>query len=203
MTRSPRWRQVAAALIAACAVVALAGCAASDDSTERGGSEEALADLPDLTDCPDASGQPASGEQTLAELTLPCLDGGGGEFVIGQAAGVPMVVNLWASWCGPCREELPYFADLYEAADPTLLLVVGVVTRDSATLAAEFATDLGIDFPSALDENGDLYAAQGLRGLPGTFFLDAAGGVTHAELAPIASYADLVALVEEHLGVVV
>jgi thiol-disulfide isomerase/thioredoxin len=131
------------------------------------------------------------------------LDEGGGQLTLGEAPGVPMVLNLWATWCTACRDELPLFSQLDGASDREQLLVAGVVTRDSPGLAAEFAVDLGIDFPSGLDENGDLYVDQGLRGLPGTFFVDAGGSIVHAELAPITSYEDLVALVQEHLGVTV
>ena len=115
---------------------------------------------------------------------------------------MPLVLNLWATWCTSCRDELPLFSQLYGATDRAELLVAGVVTRDDAGLAAEFVTDLGIDFPSGLDENGDLYVDQGLRGLPGTFFVNADGSIAHAELAPITSYEDLLALLQEHLGVV-
>ena len=183
-------------------LLVLAGCASEDGLPGGGGSTEAP-DLPDLTDCPAPTGQPAVGEQTLPKLSLACLDEDGGVLTIGQAPGVAMVLNLWASWCGPCREELPYFGELSAAADPGQLLVAGVVTRDSPGLAAELAVDLGIGFPSGVDENGDLYVDQGLRGLPGTFFVNADGSIAHAELAPITSYDDLLALVQDHLGVTV
>lgn len=190
-------------LVTVAAVIALSGCGSDDPGTGSRGSTDAAQELPDLTDCPAATGQPATGEVTLPKLSLPCLDGDGGKLTLGEAPGAPMVVNLWATWCTACREELPLFSQLYRATDRGQLLVAGVVTRDGPGLAAEFVVDLGIDFPSALDDNGDLYVAQGLRGLPGTFFVNAEGGIAHAELAPITSYEDLVALVQQHLGVTV
>lgn len=183
------------------AVLALAGCTSSDADPGNGGSTGTAQDLPNLTDCPEPTGQPATGEQTLPELSLPCLDGDGGQLTLGQAPGVPLVVNLWATWCTSCRDELPLLSQLYAATDRGQLLVARVVTRDGAGLAAEFVVDLAIDFPSGLDENGDLYAELGLRGLPGTFFVNADGSIAHAELAPITSYDDLVALTQDHLGV--
>lgn len=185
------------------AALVIVGCTSDGPAAGRASTAEELQGLPDLTDCPEPSGVPAAGESTLPDLTLPCLDSSGGELVVGQAPGRPLVVNLWASWCGPCREELPDFQKLYETTDPDQLLVLGIVTRDSPGLAAEFAQDLGVDFPSGWDENGDVYIAEGLRGLPATFFVNADGSVAHAELAPIASYDDLVVLVDRHLGVVV
>jgi len=183
------------------AVLALAGCGSTGGDTGAGRSTQQTQALPDLTDCPGSTGQPAAGEQGLPELSLPCLDGGGGMLTIGEAPGVPLVLNLWATWCTSCRDELPLFSQLYTASDRGQLLVAGVVTRDGAGLAAEFVMDLDIAFPSGLDENGDLYLDQGMRGLPGTFFVRADGSVAHAELAPITSYDDLLMLVREHLGV--
>ncbi|MBA3798960.1 MAG: TlpA family protein disulfide reductase [Actinomycetota bacterium] len=196
---SSRRRCLASSVVLA--VVALAGCTSGDGRTDGAGSSPAAQALPDLTDCPAPTGAPATGEQTLPVLSLPCLDGEGGALTLGEAPGVPLVLNLWATWCTSCRDELPLFSQLYGATDRAELLVAGVVTRDGAGLAAEFVTDLGIDFPSGLDENGDLYVDQGLRGLPGTFFVNADGSIAHAELAPITSYEDLLALLQEHLGV--
>ncbi len=187
-------------LVVLTAALALAGCTSNDDGASSAESSEGAQDLPDLTDCPDPGGHPATGEQTLPEMRLPCLDGGGGELALGEAPGVPLVLNLWATWCTPCRDELPLFSQLYSATDRGELLVAGVVTRDGPSLAAEFVGDLEIQFPSGLDEHGDLYTELGLRGLPGTFFVNADGSIAHAELAPITSYEDLVALVQEHLG---
>ncbi|MDQ3716821.1 MAG: TlpA family protein disulfide reductase [Actinomycetota bacterium] len=186
------------------AILALAGCTSGADGADDGRSaEQELQGVPDLTDCPDPTGQPATGEQTLPELRLPCLDATGGQLTVGEAPGIPMVVTLWATWCGPCRDELPLLSQLFSASDRGQLLVAGVVTRDGAGLAAEFVEDLDIAFPSGFDENGDLYAGMGLRGLPAAFFVNADGSIAHAELAPIASYEELVGLVQEHLGVTV
>ncbi|MDQ4037456.1 MAG: TlpA family protein disulfide reductase [Actinomycetota bacterium] len=190
-------------LLLSIAVLALTGCTADGGSESTGGATEAAQDLPNLTDCPAFTGQPASGAETLPDLSLPCLDGEGGELILGTAPGVPLVVTLWATWCGPCRDELPLFSQVYAATDREQLLVAGVVTRDGPGLAAEFIVDLRVEFPSGIDENGDLYIAKGLRGLPGTFFVNADGSLAHAELAPIASYEDLTGLIQQHLGVTV
>ncbi len=188
-------------LVLVVASLALVGC--SDGGSSRNGSTTETQNLPDLADCPGSTGLPAIGAEALPQLTLPCLDASGGELTLGEAPGVPLVVNLWATWCGPCRDELPLLGQLYAATGREELLVAGVVTRDGPGVAAEFVVDLGIEFPSGIDENGDLYVAKGLRGLPGTFFVTADGGIAHAELAPITSYEALVALVQEHLGVTV
>jgi cytochrome c biogenesis protein CcmG/thiol:disulfide interchange protein DsbE len=113
---------------------------------------------------------------------------------------VPAVVNLWASWCGPCREELPLVQQLADAGGDRLA-VVGVISRDGAPQAASFAADVGATFPSAFDGEGELMAELGLGALPYTYLLDADGGIAHVQVGPVADVAELEGLVAEHLGV--
>ena len=112
------------------------------------------------------------------------------------------MLNLWAPWCGPCREELPFFERLHtEAGD--LVSMVGLVEMDTRDSSLAFASGAGLSFPSALDQTGKLLYDQGLNGLPATFFLRAYGSIAHRQIGPIASYDDLRALVSEHLDVAV
>jgi cytochrome c biogenesis protein CcmG/thiol:disulfide interchange protein DsbE len=179
--------------------LALAGCT-SGAADEPGGT--AAAPTPDplaaLAPCPEWPDRPAEGAETLPALDLPCP--GGGSLDLGRAPGVPTVVNLWASWCGPCREELPLVQQLSEAAGDRLA-VVGVISRDGAPQAASFAADAGATFPSAFDGDGELMAELGLGGLPYTYLLDAEGGIAHVQVGPVADLAELEGLVAEHLGV--
>lgn len=193
-------------LLLTAVALALTGCTSSAGGVaqvgDAGSSSGQQADLPDLADCPEPTGRPATGQQVLPELTLDCLDAGGGVLALGQAPGVPMVVNLWASWCAPCREELPLFEDLQVAADPAALRVVGVASRDNASFAADLVEELGLTFANAVDDNGDLMVAGLVRNLPATMFIDADGGLVFVKRdAVIDTYAELVALVQEHLGV--
>ncbi len=196
-----RRREVAVALLTA--VLALAGCASGDVAADSGPSADAeLQGLPDLTDCPDPTGQPATGEQTLPQLRLPCLDAGGGDLILGEAPGVPLVVNLWATWCRPCVAELPLFEDLHAAADPAELRVIGVNSRDSASFAADLVEELDLTFANGFDDNGDVMVATLVRNLPATVFVDASGAVAFVKRDKvIETYAELVGLVQEHLGV--
>jgi thiol-disulfide isomerase/thioredoxin len=148
--------------------------------------------------CPEQPDRPATGAQTLPALDLDCP--AGGTLDLGRAPGVPTVVNLWASWCGPCREELPLMQALSERAG-NRLGVVGVMSQDGAPQAASFAEEAGATFPGAFDGDGALMAEAGFRALPVTFFLDADGGLVHVQLQPVRSVDELAALVTEHLGV--
>ncbi|MGY1711489.1 TlpA family protein disulfide reductase [Geodermatophilus sp. SYSU D00758] len=193
--RAPR---AAAALLLA---AALAGCG-TGGSTDGGGAAAAPSSPPEVVDtttpCPEQPDEPASGGEVLADLSFDCL--AGGELDLGRAQGLPTVVNLWASWCGPCREELPVVQQLADAGGDRLR-VLGLVSQDPAENGRAFAADAGITMPTAVDAQGDLAVEQGLRGLPYTYFLRADGSVAHLQLRPVRSYEELRDLVAEHLGV--
>jgi thiol-disulfide isomerase/thioredoxin len=152
----------------------------------------------DLSPCPEQPATPASGKTLLPALSFDCL--GGGRLDLAHAPGVPTVVNLWASWCGPCREELPLMEQLASAAG-NRVRVLGVISKDGRPQANSFAADAGVTFPGAFDGEGRLMAGMGIRGLPYTYFLDAHGAVTYTQVGPVTSLDQLRFLVAEHLGV--
>lgn len=85
-------------------------------------------------------------------------------------AGTPIVLNFWASWCQPCRKELPALAELSRSHPE--IRVVGVNYQDSAASARALQEELGFDFPSIADTDGSLASTLGVIGMPTTFFLD-------------------------------
>jgi cytochrome c biogenesis protein CcmG, thiol:disulfide interchange protein DsbE len=179
--------------------VLLAGCT-SDDGADGAAArpDPAVTEVETVLDpCPEQPDAPAAGAETLPALRFDCL--GGGSLDLARAPGAPTVVNLWGSWCGPCREELPVLQEYAASADG--VRVLGVISKDGAPQADSFAADAGVRFPSAFDGDGRLMAELGLLGLPATYFLDADGGLVHTENRPITSADDLRALVAEHLGV--
>ncbi|WP_412540910.1 TlpA disulfide reductase family protein [Longispora sp. K20-0274] len=124
-------------------------------------------------------------------MELPCFTGGAATSVTG-----PAVVNLWASWCAPCRQELPAFQRLAESGKVTVL---GVVTLDDRGRALDTAKDLGVRFPTLYDSAGRLQKSVGKSLLPVTLFVDAQGRVTHTYTGPALDDAALGTLVKEHL----
>ncbi|MEX5718347.1 TlpA family protein disulfide reductase [Geodermatophilus maliterrae] len=151
-----------------------------------------------LQACPEQPDRPASGAQTLPPVSLACP--GGGTFDLGRAPGAPTVVNLWASWCGPCREELPLVQQFADVAAGRVG-VVGVISKDGVPQADSFATDAGATFPNAYDRDGALMDGLGIQALPFTYLVDADGALVFTKVGPIASVDELRALVAEHLGV--
>jgi thiol-disulfide isomerase/thioredoxin len=189
-----RSRRVAVALLAA--VLLLAGCtsAAPEPDAARSTSPSTSAFDP----CPEQPDAPSAGGSAVPPLTFDCL--GGGTLDLTRAPGVPTVVNLWGSWCPPCRDELPLMQQLADAAGDELN-VVGVISKDGEPQAESFGTDAGVTFPNAFDGQGDLMADLGLNALPYTMFLAADGTLVHSQLGPVHSEDELRGLVAEHLGV--
>jgi thiol-disulfide isomerase/thioredoxin len=179
-------------------VLLLAGCtgSADDEPAPRASDDVAAADT-DLAPCPEQPDQPAA-PSDLPALELDCFSGG--TLDLGRAPGVPTVVNLWASWCAPCREELPVVQQLADAAGDRVR-VLGVVSKDGVPQATSFAADAGATFPSAFDADGEVMDGLGIRALPYTYFLDADGSVTHVEVGAVESLGEFQQLVAEHLDV--
>lgn len=137
----------------------------------------------------------------LPELSLPCL-GDGPDVNLADLRG-PMVVNLWASWCGPCREEMPLLQAFHERYGERVP-VLGIDWQDpQEDSALELAADSGVTYPLVADVEGNLGSVDGMpiRGLPGIVLIDADGRVAYRNLEVIETEQDLVDLVDEHLGV--
>lgn len=192
-------------------VLLLAGCASGDpagDGADRRFAVDVDVDTPELraakkaaviADCPAPEGPAPTAEEPLPEVTLPCL-GGGPDVNLAELRG-PMVVNLWAQWCGPCREELPYYQELHERAGDRVA-VLGVDYQDTRPAwALDLLRETGVTYPSVADPAGELREPLAVRGLPAILLVDEDGEVVHQEFAVIESYDQLAGLVEEHLGV--
>ncbi len=144
--------------------------------------------------CPDPSG-PGS---DLPQLTLPCL-GGGREVTLSDISG-PAVIQLWASWCTSCPDELPLYQRLADEHGDRLT-VLGVDWQDTQPGSALALLDeTGTTMPQLADPGGDLADHYRLTGLPGILLVDDTGAVTF-KLMRIDSYDQLLTLVGDHTGV--
>jgi thiol-disulfide isomerase/thioredoxin len=177
----------------------LAGCASEEP--DPAAPTPASSDLDhlatDMEACPEQSDQP-SADSDLPATVFDCF--GGGTLDLSRAPGVPTVVNLWASWCPPCREELPLVQQLADVAGDRVR-VLGLASLDGASQTASFAGDAGVTFPSAFDGDGEVMAALGINNLPYTLFLAADGSVAYIQVGRIASLEEFEQLVADHLGV--
>lgn len=109
------------------------------------------------------------------DFTLSTLDGE--EIAFSQLRGRPMLINLWASWCLPCRAEMPAIQTVYdEYADRGfLVLAVNATNQDSHSDVIAFTRNNGLTFPILLDEDGEVSRKYALQALPTSYFVDSHG----------------------------
>jgi cytochrome c biogenesis protein CcmG/thiol:disulfide interchange protein DsbE len=120
-------------------------------------------------------GGPLVGKSAPA-FSLQTLNGG--TVSLASLKGRPIVLNFWASWCIPCRDEAPVLRDLSEKQSANGLAVVGVVFSDkNLTAVRKFTQDYALAYPSLLDPNLGTSIAYGVSGVPETFFIDKEGVV--------------------------
>lgn len=91
--------------------------------------------------------------------------------------GKVIVLNFWATWCPPCREEMPSMERLHQDFKDQGLAVVAVNLQESRKQVARFMRDFRLSFAALLDADMKVTAAYGVRGLPATFLVDRTGGV--------------------------
>jgi len=192
---------------AAAVTLVVVGCTtdSTSDASDAGSVDVASADLvrlkrqADMVDCPPSDATRPPVDDGLPDQTLPCL--GGGRDVRLAGLDGPLVVNVWASYCAPCRDELPVLQQLHEAAGDQLT-VIGVDYDDTAPGAAlQLAADSGVTYSSVADPASDLRADLEVIALPQTVFVDASGEVVATERRQLTSYAMAADLVRDHLGI--
>lgn len=128
---------------------------------------------PALAGCGGSEGGGASGLPDV-ELTSVGTDGTTDTITATDLQG-PALVNLWATWCGPCRAEMPAFQAV--AGDLGDVQVVGINEGDAGDKAAAFLDEIGVTFPQYLDPDGAISAELRVSGLPATLVVDADGTV--------------------------
>jgi cytochrome c biogenesis protein CcmG/thiol:disulfide interchange protein DsbE len=111
------------------------------------------------------------------DFALPRLDGGG-ELSLASLRGKVVVLNFWASWCPPCREEAPVLQEGWERYRDRGVVFVGIDANDLSDEAREFVAEFGITYPNVHDGKGSTLGRFGVPALPETMFIDAEGRIT-------------------------
>lgn len=118
----------------------------------------------------------ARGDTPLAPaVTLPAFDGP--RLNLTTLRGHPVVLNFWASWCVPCREEAPLLETIWTEYGRRGVIVLGVDTQDLATPARGFLAKYGITYRNVRDPDGSVSRLFGATGVPETFFISADGRI--------------------------
>jgi cytochrome c biogenesis protein CcmG/thiol:disulfide interchange protein DsbE len=123
------------------------------------------------------AGPPPSPKEgfTTPDFTLDLF--GGGTVTLSDFHGKPVVLNIWATWCPPCREEMPAIEKVYRDYKELGLVVIGLnlTSQDSEPAVAAFIQEFGLTFPIVLDRDGKVERQYRLMGFPSTFFIDRQG----------------------------
>lgn len=128
------------------------------------------------------SGHPAIGAPA-ADFELKTLEGQ--SIRLETFRGKPLIINFFASWCDPCREEMPLLNALASKSSSAGYAVLGVAVQDSRAALTEFAKEARIVFPIALDLNSKVQRAYRLFGPPATFVIDGQGVLRDIILGPM------------------
>ena len=119
-----------------------------------------------------------------------------------QMRGRPVLINLWASWCGPCRAEMPAIQRVYDQYRDQgfVVLAVNATRQDSLQAAQAFVDEFGFTYPILLDVDGVVASLYQLRAFPSSYFVDADGIIQEVVLGGPMNEALLATRVEQLLG---
>jgi len=133
-----------------------------------------------------------------ASSIVTCLDGNS-TLDIGQIKG-PALVNVWGSWCAPCKDEMPIFVDFYGKYKEKVSLIGINVEEADVQNARDFVKLYGVSWPNLNDADGSTRATFGM-GVPVTFFIDAQGRVAYKKIGVVTTIEELENDTKKYLGV--
>jgi len=125
--------------------------------------------------CSSGTKKPAAGPKPAPQFTLSSLDGK--TVAMKDLTNKVVVVDFWATWCGPCREEIPHLNKLYSDFKGRGLEIVGISMDDGPDVVKEFAREFRMEYPLVMgnDELADQFG--GIFGFPTTFIIDRKGNI--------------------------
>ncbi|HOT79414.1 MAG TPA: TlpA disulfide reductase family protein [Microthrixaceae bacterium] len=171
----PAPTSVVALLVAALLGLTAVGCNSSDDTTSSSGDDDTLAAV---TVTPLADAPPLQ---------------------LGSASKTPMVLNVWATWCAPCRKEMPAF-DVTASKYEGVVRFVGVNLGDTEVAAQQFVDETGVGFDQYLDPDSTSQVALSITTMPATAFIRADGTIAATHNGAL-DEAELERLIADELGV--
>ena len=166
--------------IIALSLIALTGCSLTEPIPVKG----------EVVSCSSINVLPVQGD------FLDCLDGSNGVSV--DSIKGPVLINVWGTWCAPCRQELPHFAH-YIARSGSIPIIGIAVEEKSPLVVKKFVESHGMSWPILYDAHGSTRGKFGM-GVPVTWFVDASGRVTHKKYGPFNSLEEIELDVRKYLG---
>jgi len=160
----------------------LTGCSATQPIQVKG----------EVVTCEEIEVQPGTG------APLECL--GGGSAISADSIKGPALINVWGTWCEPCKQELPHLAQFFAEYGNQVGVVGIAVEEKNQEIVRKFVERSGISWPILYDANGATRAEFGM-GVPVTWFVDASGTVVHKKFGPFRSTEEIEVAAIKYLGV--
>ncbi|CAN2223743.1 thiol-disulfide oxidoreductase [Candidatus Nanopelagicaceae bacterium] len=168
-------------LVIALSAITLTGCSLTQPIPVKG----------EVVSCADIKTVASEG------AALDCLDGSQG-VAVDSIVG-PALINVWGTWCAPCRQELPHFAH-YIAKQESVPIIGIAVEEKNMAVVRKFVETHGMSWPILYDADGSTRGKFGM-GVPVTWFIDASGKVVHKKYGPFKSVEEIELSVMKYLGV--
>jgi peroxiredoxin len=111
----------------------------------------------------------------------------GESYTLSDLQGQPVLINFWATWCGPCRLEMPAMQAVYEArqSEGFMVLAVDHTATDTVPAVVAFGEELGLTFPLLIDPGSEIQELYRIRAYPSSFFVDAEGVIQTVHFGPM------------------
>jgi peroxiredoxin len=140
---------------------------------------------------PASAGAPAA---SAPDFSLPARDGS--KLQLSDLKGEVVMINFWASWCGPCRQEMPLLEQIQEKYQPLGFTMLGVNVEPDSAEAEKFLKNVPVSFPILFDRENSVSARFGVEAMPSSVLIDREGNVRHVHRGykpgDEAVYADLI-----------
>jgi peroxiredoxin len=125
------------------------------------------------------------GQKTLVGKPAPDFQFGGPDeqpVSLSDFQGSPVLLNFWATWCGPCVHEMPYLQQVWDEWQARGLVLLAINIMESSSAVQSFMQSQGLSFPVLLDGDGAIAAKYGIEGIPTTFFIDGEGIIQQVQV---------------------
>jgi cytochrome c biogenesis protein CcmG/thiol:disulfide interchange protein DsbE len=132
--------------------------------------------------------------------TFSATDMSGKQVSLEDYRGKTVILNFWASWCPPCRDEAPVFSRLSSDLASQDVVVLGVAVWDQASDSKSFMQEFGLTYPNVSDDNGSIAIDYGVAGVPETFFIGPKGELLGKYPGPLTSVEQVKSIIQDIRG---